>query len=458
MFLQNRRLQVGIELFAKNGFFFNGGVVDSTATLRTYVDNFVNYQKDRLLQIFHNQIVSPQFGMRSEKIPTGKGDTVQWDLAIKQTRPAAAIAENTDIAPQLMYESKKTQQAEEWGDAVETTRRLQLIHKHLAGSWGWNYMTDKVAESMAEALDYRCLGVLATNGYRMRVDRNTDYEKNVSTTSDGNAGGTTLLSTTLTQAESFWVGAYVTIMGLDTAKLSRASYQETRPVSAFANATGTVTVSTAFPSIIKSGCAIHICVGTGITEGDIITTNVISVMGRQLKRNKGIRFNDTLVTKGMIKQTQNLPPGGAEGVYWTFILDQDHEYDFMKDTDWKATGVEQDIKALQNGVIKKWMGCQFYGTTQAWREDVDGTENEASGVVHPVIALAQEAYGITPVEEPGSKDLGIGGNFAVTINLKRPEDFGDFGKIRSSVAAQAYFAIRSLMSGCNIVMLGGCSA
>jgi hypothetical protein len=428
--------------------------VSSYVTLKTHVDNFVNYQKDRLLASFHNQIVSPQFGMRSEVIPQGKGDTVQWDFQVPLARPSAALAEATDVVPEIIYQSKKTATAEEWAKAVEVTRRLQLTHKHLTGAKGWNAMTEKVAQSMAEALDYRCIGVLATEGYRMRVDKNTDYEKNVSTTSDGAADGTTVISTSLTEADDFWNGGYCTIRGLDTSNASRASYWETQPITDFAS--GTLTV-TAFPGQIKSGCTIHVCVGTGITAENVITTNSIARGGRQLKRHKGVRFNDSLVMKGMSPQTKNVVPGGGGGIYWVALIDQDHEYDFMQDVTWTDAGINQDIKALQNGAVKDWMGFRFFGTTQAWREDVDGTENESSGVVHPVIFLAQESYGISPVEEPGMKDLGIGGNFAVILNLKTPEDFSDYAKVRSSVAAQSYFAIRGLNSAWNVVMLGGCS-
>lgn len=428
--------------------------VSSYITLKTHVDNFVNYQKERLLASFHGQIVSPQFGMRAESIPQAKGDTVQWDFQVPLTRPSAALAEATDVVPEIMYQSKKTATAEEWAKAVEVTRRLQLTHKHLTGAKGWNTMTEKVAQAMAKAMDYRCLGILATNGYRMRVDKNTDYARDVATTSDGAAGGTTVVSTSLTEADTFWDGAYCTVIALDSANASIASYWETRAVSSYV--TGTLTVA-AFPGIIKSGCTVHVCVGTGITAENVIATNAISRGIRQLKRHEGVRFNDALVTKGMTLQSQNIVPGGAGGVYWPILIDQDHEYDFMQDVTWVDAGINQDIKALQNGAFKDWMGGRFYGTTQTWREDVDGTENESAGIVHPVIFLAQEAYGITPVEEAGTKDLGIGGGFSVLLNLKTPKDFTDYGQIRSSVAAQAFFAIRSLNSAWNIVMMGGCS-
>jgi len=168
-----------------------------------------------------------------------------------------------------------------------------------------------------------------------------------------------------------------------------------------------------------------------------------------------VRFNDALVTKGMMKhkETSNLPPGSGGPGYWVGLISAEHEYDFMKDTTWVAAGTAQKTDWLVNAEMSKWMGTKFFGTTQHWREDVDGTENESTGVVQLVHFLAQDAYGISPISAPGAE-----GDFGVVVNLKRPEDYGDVGLIKSSIAAQAFFARRSLNSLWNVGGLCGCTA
>jgi N4-gp56 family major capsid protein len=151
------------------------------------------------------------------------------------------------------------------------------------------------------------------------------------------------------------------------------------------------------------------------------------------------------------KETQNLPPGGGGG-YWVCIIDQDHHYDFMKDTDWKAQA-NYNRDDWINGQITKWMGAKIFGHTQPWRETVAGAEAETSGVVHPLYFLAQDAYAISPIADPKAE-----GDFGTLITIKEPTDFGDWIQIKSSMSWQTYAVWRMLNSLWCIVMLAGSTA
>lgn len=418
------------------------------STLRAEVaSNIINLQVDRLLTGLHNQLVAGQFAQKG-RVPQNKGDTVEWHKKMKLARATAALAEDTDITPKKLYMTSVTKQAEEWADAVRVTRRVWLTAKHLGD---WNQMTDSLATVLAEMFDYETMTLLAGNGYRMRADNNTDYMADVAATSDGST--TTTVSTALDQADSFWDGGYITCTNPETTTYAdRANYCETRLIASYV--VGTVTHA-AFDILTKSGATFHLCVGTGIVATHVLSTLAFGLGARQLKRNKGIRFNDSLITKGLMghKETGNLPPGSGGPGYWVCVLDQDHEYDFMKDTTWLELGTHQDKDALVNGEVKKWMGTKVFGMTQPWREDVDGTENESSGIVHPVHFLASDAYGISAIDAPGAE-----GDYGVVVNLKTPKDYGDVGLIRSSISGQGYFAMRSLNSLWNVTMLTGATA
>jgi hypothetical protein len=67
-----------------------------------------------------------------------------------------------------------------------------------------------------------------------------------SATGNGSAGGTTIVDSSRTEADSFWVGDLVMIC-------SGAYNGQKRKISAFANSTGTITVSPAFNGQILSG-------------------------------------------------------------------------------------------------------------------------------------------------------------------------------------------------------------
>ena len=427
------------------------GLVPLLATVVTAASNILTYEQERLLVGFHNQLVADQFAQKSPDVPKGKGDTVRWHRKIKLARNTTALTAGTDIAsPKSIFMTEINSQALEYGDAVTRERIVELTSKHLGT---WDEMVDSCATQSAESMDYLAMKLLAQNAFRMRVDNDTNYQVDVAATSDGST--TTFISTSLTQAEDFWNGGYITITAPETTTyLDRGNYCETRLISNFVASTDTVTHA-AFAATTKSGCTAHLCVGTGIVATDVTNTLAFGLAIRQLKRNKGVRFNDAIISRAPMqhKEVQNLPPGSGGPGYWVCILDQDHEHDFMKDTTWLELGTHQDKDALVNGAIKKWMGTMVFGTTQPWRETVAGVEAEADGVVRPVNFLAQDAYAISGIAAPGAE-----APFGLVLNLMTSKDLGEYIPRNSSAGWIAYYVQRSLNSLWNVAMLSGATA
>jgi len=419
--------------------------------------NILTYEKERLLLGFHNQMVGSQFAQKGNT-PTNKGDSVRWHKKLKLARVTSAWdSEAGDITPKAVYMTSWVKQATEWAQGASVSRKLQLTAKHLGG---WNEIVDLVSTQMAESLDYQMMLLLGQGGYRMRADGDTTFEVNATATSDGAAGGTTFISSTLTQADDFWNGGYIIITDVTGYEAARGALGQAKIITDFDNGTTKATFAAFLDgdgTAVKliTGVVAHLCVGTNITATDVITTSVFSRGVRQLKRNLAIRFNDNLVTKGMLahKETQNLPPPGGGGAYWVCILNTDHEYDFYQDVTWVDAAKNQDKESLVNGYQNKWMGCKIYGITYPFREDVDGTANQSSGVVQPIHFLGQEAYGISPIAAPGAK-----GDFGVILNLNTPEHFGDHTQRQSSATWQLYAAWTMLNSLWNVTILGGATA
>lgn len=421
----------------------------SHATLTTVASNILTYTQNRLLTGFHNQMIASQFCDTLEGIPAGEGNVGCWHRKVKPARTSAVTAEGSDITPRAMYMSKLEATAAKWADGVSRTMEVKLTSKHLRD---WELMTDDCSTQAVETLDYQILKGMATKSYRLRADSDALYQVDSVTTSDGAAGGTTLVDSARTEANDYWNGGFATITGYDTAYLSRNSYCETQQVTDFVSSGGTITTD-AFPSIIKSGVTYHIVVGTGIVATDVISHDVLSLGVRQLKRNLGLRFNDALLTKGALphKETANVVVAPGEK-YWAILVDQDIEYDFMKDAKWEALAQYQDKEAMLNGSVKKWMGCLFAGTTQSYRETVAGVES-TTGAVHIVNILGAEAYAISPVANAGSKPP-----FGLNLRLSTSEDLGEYTEVSSAAAWWAYFAHRSKNSKWNIGLVCGATA
>lgn len=373
---------------------FKGLYYVDARTLRANVlSDMDDYIASQTVAWFYNQLCGDVAADKGDRIPTGKGESIHFDRVLQQAKDTTALTAGTQPDSVSLYTMDIQATPVEYGARINIDRVPALTARHLKlldqGSKG-------LGLKLADTADYIVMTSLAANGYRIRADQDSTYQTNVSTTSDGNAGMTTLISTSLVEAEDFWNGGRVTITGIGTAYAAREAIYETRLVSDFATATGTVTVSVAFSAVVKSGCTIHIAVGTGIVSTDIMTTDVFTDAMTRLALNKCERFGG--------KPGQNLPVQGQKAPgYVHLIVNPYTMLGFLKDTTWVNTGIQQLAENLMSGQPTKWMGTVFNGTTQPWREDVDGTENETGGAVHPVHFLGQHAYGISDVAAPGAK-------------------------------------------------------
>jgi len=424
-------------------------------TLETYLttktevsDDIKTLEFERFLMGFYNQWVAHQFAQQKD-IPKGKGDTIEFERKIDQPQGDFSVAENADVVADKLHTTILTATAAEHGRAIVRSKKVLLTSKFLGD---WDEMTDSASRQAAEYLDGLLTALLATNAYRLRADKDPTFTFDVTATSDGAAGGTTFISSSLV-GKADVTGGFITVKGLDTAYVSKKAYTETRPITGFNSGTGTVTVTVAFSAQLKTGVVAHIVVGTGIVSSDVLDHETFSLAVRQLERNQALRFDDNVLITGSPKHKElhNLPPRAGVG-YWVNILSSDMKYDFMMSDVFKDMSTQQDKDMILNGYLAKWMGTKIFGTTKPYREDVDGTKNLASGAVHIANFLGQEAYGISAISGPKMESP-----YGVSLNFKEPKDFGDYGLRRSSVAWEAFFAYLSLNSLWNVGMMVGCT-
>ena len=415
-------------------------------SLTTTADRIRTATFKRFLVGMYNQIIGHQFAQR-KSIPAGKAGMVQFDKVIPL--PVAAtyvVSEGSDVSADSIYTTKVTGDPAKHGRAV--TRNWE-VYLSTEGFQDWKIMANEAGDQAAAYHDKLVMKLLAQNAYRIRADADATYSKDVTTTSDGAAGFTTFISTGITEATGFWDGAYATVKSLDTAYLSRKAFWETRQISGQVTTTCTVA---AFSALIYTGCVIHLAVGTGITATDTLGLRQFGLAVRQLKRNRALRFDDSVLTEGTPKhrEIQNIEPGAGGGKYWAMIYDEDLEFDWMQSEKYIDMAIYQDKAMLINGTPKKYMGTLIFGSSQCFREDVDGTENLTSGAVHPVQFLGQQAYGINCWAGRGMKPP-----YGVVLTLKEPTDFADYSRVKSSLAWQSFFVNVSLSSHSNVVILGG---
>ena len=253
---------------------------------------------------------------------------------------------------------------ENWGDSFGINEDVDVL----------SFVSDAqnqevIAYQMARTLNYQVAKKLSTQGLRHRIDDDSTYQ--VSGTVDS-ATASTVVDATLTQADDFWNGGYITITNPDG-----PGYDETVPVTDFVNATATL--SAAFTNVPTTASHYRLTVGTGVAATDKLTTTGLltaSIMHGLLRTE---RFS------GML--------------YRAFIHPAQHN-DLYNDTTFKNSAVYDNSGRFKSVRLGRWFDIEFLISGELYREDVDGTENE-DGIVYVSPIIGAHAYAIYNYANPG---------------------------------------------------------
>lgn len=232
-----------------------------------------------------------------------------------------------------------------------------------------------IANALARSHDYYVMKKLALGGFRYRIDGDATYM--VAGTVDSGTT-TTLVDNALTQNDDHWNGGTVTIYNPEG-----PNYDETSAITDFANSGDVMTVS--FPQAPTSSSKYHACVGTGLAATDVLT------------------IAGLLKASALHRKFETEKFGG--GVYRAFI-DAAQEADLWTDTTFLNSAIYDNSGRFQNYRLGRWLDIEFMVTSEAYREDVDGTENQATGVVYNTPIFGSNAYAIMRWGH-GSGDFGV---------------------------------------------------
>ncbi len=344
------------------------------------------YEKRFLLRA-KEQLAFHQFGQKAEVpekfvMPANKGKTVYFTRYVNRSARTTALTEDSDtggITPSNLSSEEINATVALYGDYVKVTHFADLT----AIDDQKNEKTDLMSDQMALSVDTLIRNVVCARLNRIRADNSATYTVSGTATS----GSTTTLAdtTNLTQADNFWVGGFMVITG-------GANYGEVRLVSAFANATGLLTTTTAFSVACDTTTTYRVIVGTGLTAANVINSTNVRLAKREIRRNKGYFF---------------------DGKYLVGILDSDSEYDFTGDQLFKDTSLYKDqVSYLFDGEIGKFLGVRWIMGTNPYRETVAGVAS-STGVVDVVPIFGQHCYGVVNLERQPEK-----------LYIKTPDQLG----------------------------------
>lgn len=372
------------------------------------------YYDKRLLLRAKPLMVAEQFGQK-RILPEGKGKTVYFTRYAPLAKNTSPL--NETATGGITNKALKTQEisatVQQYGDVVEISEIASVTNIDV----GVKEKVDIVATACGETMNALINAEIGKGFIRRRADADTTYQVEHTATSEGTT--TTLICTSLTQADDFWNGGFITFTNPQD-----PNYGITVKVTDFVASSDTLTIET-LPYKTTTDSQFRLVVGTGLASTDVLSSAALKLARRDLKRFRAMPFED--------------------GKY-VAIIDPDAEYDFMNDSEWKTVKQYRGEKDIYVGEIGEWYGIRFVSATEVYRESVAGVAS-STGAVHVISVLGKEAFGIVDLDKNQKK-----------IFIKSPKELAQPLELTGTVGYKVGFAVKTLNAVYGVNILCGATA
>lgn len=363
----------------------------------------IKWQK-KLLKGAMGRLIGAKWA-NTDHMGKGEGNTVRINKVLRLAKTTTAATPGTLITA---------------SDALNlTSNQLDLVIEHWGASFGFDEDVDVISmitndanravieNQMARTLDYQIMKKLATECMRWRIDKDALNQITGTVESGGsttgfvdNTGGVGGSST-----DDWWNGGFVTVTNADG-----VNYDITAQITDFVGSSGTIVCSpynsAAMGQAYTTSSKYIATVGTGIVATDVMTT---------------IALLDVTARHELLETEK------FEGGQYRCFLHAAQLRDLWDDTTW-ITSVQYDqSEHLGNFRIARLFDIEFLISSEMYREDVDGTENQASGVVYVAPVIGKNSYSVISFANPGGSGM-FGTKFYVVNqpdsgNLRLSENF-----------------------------------
>lgn len=301
-------------------------------------------------------------------IGKGEGDKIRVNRLLRPTKQTSSSSMGTLIAPasaKNLLTNFQDFSLENWGDTFGFNEDVDIT------SWVSDEDNREViANQMAQSMDYQVAKKLGVGGMRFRIDKDSSYQ--VSGAVDSGST-TTLVDDALTEANDYWNGGTVTITNA-----SGANYDIASKITDFVAGTDTATLSA--PQAYGSSSKYHMTVGTGLAATDkLTTTGLMDVAARH-----------------ELLETEKFPGGMLR-----MIIHSAQKRDLNDDSVFQNSAIYDNSARFERYQLGRWFDIEFLVGSEIYREDVDGTENQSTGVVYFAPIFGKNSYSIFSFANPG---------------------------------------------------------
>ena len=369
------------------------------------------FYSKRFLRRAANQLRMVQWGQKRD-LPKGEGKTIEFFKynAIAASMSGALIAEGGGSITATTITGKAiTAVIAEYGGYSDHTSLLKATHidknlKGVSALWG---------EHAGKVIDLLTAGEVAANGAQpFRCDgENTTGSYYFSGNFSSVTSTTVMVETDALDINSAFGDANHDLLSSVITITSGPAEGESRAITAYTTAAGTITVSPAFDNLPIAEDAFNVVSSHGIVSGDIITTDHIHDAMAILKGNGASPMEDG---------------------WYIGIMGSRQEAQLKKDGDWTNLMTNSADKSgakagMFTGKIGEWGGVRWFTTTQPFRFNsatTVGTDVATSGVgvmnigttytnysatanTAATFILGAEAFGVTTFKGKNAKKPGI---------------------------------------------------
>lgn len=352
----------------------------AVTTATTYGSTIRTEHLMKLVETAKGFLVASKFAS-SKDIEKGAGDTIRVNKILRPALTTSSRTQGTLVTPgdaKALYSNFQEYSLENWGDSFGFNEDVDIT------SWISNKDNQEtIARQMAMSLDKEVMKKISLGAMRFRTDTEAaTYQQGAAAIDTTNQSTTAFYSTTgsFGEADDFWNGGFFTITNA-----SGANYDITRAITDYTSVAMIVTTD-AFPQAHlgtvqqSKGWAV---VGTNLTASDTATP---------------ISF---LKTTGMHEKVQTEKFDG--GIYRCFLPSEVH-VDLQQDTTWINSVVYDESFHLGTFRLGRIFDIEFLTTSQPYREDADGTANDA-GAVYVVPVFGKDSYSVYNFANKGGTDM-----------------------------------------------------
>jgi len=364
----------------------------ATTSSTTYASTIDTILKKKLLKVADGLTVFDKFA-DTDVVGIGAGGTVRVNRVLRPAKKTAASVAGTMITPddtKALYSEYKDFEMEIYQDAFSFNEDVN-IQSFLSKASNRKV----IAKQMARSMDYFAAKKVSTGGLRWRIDNDGTYQ--VQGAADAGSSKVALVDDALDEADAFWEGGYATITSPES-----NGYDECSKVSAFTASSDTATVD--FTNALAAGSKYSLTVGTGLAATDKLTTDGLL---------RAVALHELLETERF-----------ENGILRMFLHAAQHA-DIWTDTTFKNSAIYDDSGRFEHYRIGRWWDVEFLISSELYREDIDGTENQSTGVVHVSPIFGAHSYTIIrfgmghgkfgvnfyDVDTPDSQNITLGKTF-----------------------------------------------